>query len=75
MGGETFLFVAGGGLLGLSLLGKGGIHFYRMVKSGNAFDKATKVEAYYQGGFEKAMTKREAALILGCREAAEEDKI
>jgi hypothetical protein len=30
---------------------------------------------YYEGGFEDKMTKREAALILGCREAASKEQI
>jgi hypothetical protein len=36
------------------------------------FDVGTK---YYEGGFEDAMTKREAALILGVRESASHQKI
>ena len=36
------------------------------------FDVGTK---YYEGGFEEAMTKREAALILGVRESASPQKI
>ena len=57
----------GGGLLTLSLMGKGGIYFYRAVKGGNAFAKTTVVGQFYKGGFEKDMTRREAALILGVR--------
>ena len=30
---------------------------------------------YYKGGFNATMNRREAALILGVREAAEQDKI
>jgi DnaJ homolog subfamily C member 19 len=30
---------------------------------------------YYEGGFDEKMTRREAALILGCRESAPRDKI
>ena len=59
--------VLGGGLVTMSLMGKGGIMFYRMVKSGNAFAKPSTVGTFYSGGFEKAMTRREAALILGVR--------
>ena len=48
--------------------GKGAIYLYRAVKSGSAVGgAATKVGSYYRGGFEKAMTSREAALILGIR--------
>ena len=57
----------GGGLLTISLLCKGGIHFYRAVKAGSAFAKPTLVGQYYKGGFEKDMTRREAALILGVK--------
>ena len=61
------LMFLGGGLITVSLLGKGGIMFYRMVKAGNAFTKPSTVGRYYSGGFEKTMTPREAALILGVR--------
>ena len=54
-------------MIGTALIGKGSIKFYRMVKAGNAFAKPTQMGQYYQGGFEKTMTKREAALILGVR--------
>lgn len=30
---------------------------------------------FYEGGFENPMSKREAALILGCRQSAQRDKI
>jgi len=30
---------------------------------------------FYEGGFEDPMSKREAALILGCRESASKEKI
>ena len=36
---------------------------------------AAKVGQYYKGGFEKEMTKREAALILGVSQNSVEDKI
>jgi DnaJ family protein C protein 19 len=31
--------------------------------------------AFYQGGFDETMTKREAALVLGIRESAPRDKV
>ena len=37
----------GGGLLTISLLGKGGIHLYRAVKAGNAFARPSVVGRYY----------------------------
>ena len=64
---NRYLMFLGGGMLAVSLFGKGGIMFYRMVKSGNAFTKPSVVGRYYSGGFEKSITSREAALILGVR--------
>ena len=58
-----------------AIVGKAGIYAYRAVKAGNAVSGASKVGQYYKGGFEKTMTGREAALILGVREMAQEDKI
>ena len=60
-------FFVGGGLFVTACAGKGALRFYRAVKSGNAFTQPTTVGAYYHGGFEKEMNKREAALILGVR--------
>ena len=61
-------FVVGGLLVTTAAAGKGAIYLYRAVKSGSAVGgAATKVGSYYRGGFEKAMTSREAALILGIR--------
>ena len=54
-------------MLTVSMLGKGSIYFYRAIKAGNAFGAAGRVGQYYKGGFEKSMTGREAALILGVR--------
>ena len=56
-------------------LGKGMIYVYRSVKAGGAASSVTKVGTYYKGGFEKTMTGREAALILGIRESAPEANI
>ena len=51
-----------------SMLGKGGIKFYRMVKTGTAFSQSSNsLGSYYAGGFERTMTRREASLILGVR--------
>ena len=49
------------------LAGKGMIHLYRSVKAGTAVAGSQKIGQYYKGGFEKEMTMREAALILGVR--------
>ena len=64
---SRYLIFLGGGLMTMSILGKGGIMFYRMVKSGNAFSAPSTIGRFYSGGFEKTMTRREAALILGVR--------
>ena len=50
-----------------AIVGKSGIWIYRAVKSGSAVSGAAKVGQYYKGGFERTMTSREAALILGVR--------
>lgn len=42
---------------------------------GGWFNSLLSPGAFYQGGFEDTMTKREAALILGVRESAPRDKI
>mmetsp|Transcript_4287 Transcript_4287/g.5723 ORF Transcript_4287/g.5723 Transcript_4287/m.5723 type:complete len:111 (+) Transcript_4287:34-366(+) len=68
-------FLIGGAMVGTALVGKSAIYVYRAVKSGSAVSGAAKVGSYYKGGFEKAMTRREAALILGIRESSEEPKI
>lgn len=55
-------------LLGGSLAGKAGIHFYKAVKAGNAFASSpAALGNYYHGGFERTMNRREAGLILGVR--------
>ena len=54
-------------MITFSLMGKGFIKMYRMVKMGNAFKQPTTVGNYYAGGFKKEMDRREAALILGVR--------
>ena len=62
-------------MVGTAMAGKGMIYLYRAVKSGSAVTGAQRVGQYYKGGFEKTMTTREAALILGVRESSDEAKI
>ena len=69
------LMFLGGGLVVTSMMGKSFIHLYRGVKNKNLFVKAAKVGKYHLGGFEPKMTRREASLILGVRESAEDKKI
>ena len=54
-------------MVSTAVAGKSMIYLYRAVKSGGAVSGASKVGQYYKGGFEKTMTPREAALILGIR--------
>ena len=61
--------------MGTAMAGKGALYMYRSVKAGGAVSGAAKVGQYYKGGFEKAMTTREASLILGVRESSDEAKI
>jgi|TARA_B110000305_G_C19125584_1_gene486428 DnaJ homolog subfamily C member 19 len=62
--------------LSVSVMGKGGLRFYRSVMGGTAFNQGSLIlGTYYKGGFASPMTRREAALILGVRESADESKI
>jgi len=49
------------------MLGKSFIYSYRAVKGGNIFTGKVHLGKHYRGCFEKPMTSREAALILGIR--------
>ncbi|CDW72969.1 UNKNOWN [Stylonychia lemnae] len=72
------LAVLGVFLLAGSVAGKQSLRFYQQVMNRTAFGASNTtmmLGRYYQGGFESPMTRREAALILGIRESAEEKKI
>jgi hypothetical protein len=69
------LFLLGGTLVTISIAGKSSIKFYKLVKQGNAFGGTNTLGQYYKGGFERTMTPREASLILGVRESADESQI
>ena len=59
-----------------SFAGKSFIRFYRAVKLGTAFKSAQgSLGNFYKGGFENSMSRREASLILGVREVADEKTI
>ena len=62
-------------MIATALVGKSMIHVYRAVKGGSGGAAAARVGQYYKGGFEKEMTRREAALILGVSQNSVEDKI
>ena len=65
--------MAGGTLVTISLLGKGFIKFYRMIKMQEVANNLGK--GYYKGGFYPKMTPQEAALILGVSRSAHSDRI
>ena len=68
--------IFGGMLVGLSFVGKRGVKFYRAVLNKEAFNNGPQVIGrFHKGGFDDKMSRREAALILGIRETAEEKKI
>ena len=64
---SRYVIGIGTAMIGTALIGKSSIHFYRLMKQGKAFARPSKVGQYYQGGFEKTMTGREASLILGVK--------
>jgi len=67
---------AGLGLLTIAMCGKTATRFYKSVQTGNAFNQSEAIlGAYYKGGFQDTMNRREAAMILGVRESTEMDKI
>ncbi|TNV75142.1 hypothetical protein FGO68_gene12852 [Halteria grandinella] len=73
---QRFLIFLGGGLILFSFAGKSFIRFYRAVKLGKAFKSAPgALGNYYKGGFDNTMSRKEAALILGVREVADEKQI
>ena len=50
--------------------------FYKGIKNvSKIFDMTVSSKHFYPGGFNSKMDKREAALIIGCRESSEQDKI
>ena len=68
--------IMGGLLVGVSVIGKRGVKFYKAVLNKEAFSNGPQVIGrFHKGGFDDKMTRREAALILGIRETAEEKKI
>jgi len=70
------LILLGGGLVFTSLLGKSFIKLYRLAKLKQAFGGSSyQIGKAYKGAFESPMSRREASLILGLRETAEESDI
>ncbi|TNV75186.1 hypothetical protein FGO68_gene12650 [Halteria grandinella] len=72
---EGFIYI-GASLLAVSFAGKQGLHFYRSVMNKTAFNSGPMIVGrFYKGCFESPMTRKEASLILGVREMAEEPKV
>ncbi|CAN1174198.1 Mitochondrial import inner membrane translocase subunit TIM14-1 [Linum perenne] len=63
-------FLAGAAVAAAALAGKYGIQAWQSFKA-----RPPKMRRFYEGGFQAQMTRREAALILGLRESAAQDKI
>jgi len=53
-------------LLGAGILGSVALGARYLLRSGSAAAKGFGYK-FYEGGFEKVMSKREAAMVLGCR--------
>ena len=72
---EGFIYL-GATLLAFSFAGKGAVRFYGSVMNKTAFQSGPMVVGrFYKGAFESPMTRREASLILGVRETAEDKKV
>ncbi|KAL3838365.1 hypothetical protein ACJIZ3_022956 [Penstemon smallii] len=65
-------FLAGIAVAAAALAGKYGIQAWHAFKTRPPTPRLRK---FYEGGFQKTMTRREAALILGVRENATPDKV
>ncbi|XP_021818541.1 mitochondrial import inner membrane translocase subunit TIM14-1 [Prunus avium] len=65
-------FLAGLAVAATALAGRYGIQAWHAFKTRPPKPRMRK---FYEGGFQQAMTKREAALILGIRENAPADKV
>ncbi|CAN0909310.1 Mitochondrial import inner membrane translocase subunit TIM14-1 [Linum grandiflorum] len=63
-------FLAGAAVAAAALAGKYGIQAWQSFKA-----RPPKMRRFYEGGFQAQMTRREAALILGLRESAAQDKV
>ncbi|KAL4174177.1 hypothetical protein KRP22_006117 [Phytophthora ramorum] len=74
---ENTALVAGLGVAGAALGAKYALQVWEAYKNRPKSDKvsAWKYRNFYDGPFEDKMTRREAALILGVRESASEERI
>ncbi|KAE9034508.1 hypothetical protein PR003_g10089 [Phytophthora rubi] len=75
---ENTVLVAGLGVAGAALGAKYALQVWEAYKNRPKSEKAAsswKYRNFYDGPFEDKMTRREAALILGVRESASEERI
>ncbi|GAB2229665.1 hypothetical protein Droror1_Dr00013915 [Drosera rotundifolia] len=68
----TTPLMAGMAVAATALAGRYGIQAWQAFK---ARPPRPRMRRFYEGGFQQQMTRREAALILGVREGAVEEKI
>lgn len=61
-------------ILGLGLITKGLIRGYKAIRNKELLN-STISTAFYKGGFNSTITKREACLILGVREGSDHKTI
>ncbi|MCO5572807.1 hypothetical protein L7F22_026566, partial [Adiantum nelumboides] len=64
--------IAGVAVAAAALAGKYGIEAWHAYK---ARPRVPRMRKFYEGGFQPVMTRREAALILGVRESAAQEKV
>ncbi|KAG7392417.1 DnaJ of sub C member 19 [Phytophthora pseudosyringae] len=74
---ENSVLVAGLGVAGAALGAKYALQVWEAFKNRPKSEKTSswKYRNFYDGPFEDKMTRREAALILGVRESASEERI
>uniref|UniRef100_A0A7R9VG70 J domain-containing protein n=1 Tax=Chlamydomonas euryale TaxID=1486919 RepID=A0A7R9VG70_9CHLO len=67
--------VAGLSVAAAAFMGKQAVQAYVRFAAAPSSSFFRSSKTYYKGGFQAEMTKREAALILGLRESAGEERI
>ncbi|KAF4028083.1 putative mitochondrial import inner membrane translocase subunit TIM14 [Phytophthora infestans] len=74
---ENSILIAGLGVAGAALSAKYVLQVWEAYKNRPKSEKVSswKYRNFYDGPFEETMTRREAALILGVRESASEERI
>eukprot|EP00455_Lapot_gusevi_P004892 TRINITY_DN1203_c0_g1_i4.p1 TRINITY_DN1203_c0_g1~~TRINITY_DN1203_c0_g1_i4.p1 ORF type:complete len:105 (-),score=27.53 TRINITY_DN1203_c0_g1_i4:355-669(-) len=63
--------IIGGGVACAAIGGKLVIDVVKAMRTRGA----STAKRFYEGGFQDKMTRREAALILGCRESSTKDRV